>query len=574
VIDAGKSDRLDRLADALAIFVLAALLAVLVDTAYSLSLTSDEAADVAAGIALVTHGEDAIFPEHPPLVPLLTGATLHALGVREGPMAAAVYEKARKVPLDQWGYAERIVLGPDNATFRFPFALPGTDSIVTAARLPLLIFPLIAALAAYVWARGRFGPRGGLVALLLVATYPDLLGHGALATTDAPLAAMALLSGLALDRSLRGGARGWLLVLGVALGALLAAKLSALFLLGGFAVAALVPGESSPRRRALGALVVGAIALLVLSALYLGANPVRSYRVGIDALRSIHDVSREGFLLGRSVTGPALAAYLPVVATFKLPLGTLALLGTAALVRSRRGTLAEETCLHAPALVAFLALALFAPPYGSRYLLAVVPFLLVSAGRLVAWASGSRARSAAIVLALLANVAGVASEHPFHASATNLLAGGEARAYAVLDNSNIDWGGGLKGLAAWQQAHRVPRLVVVPRSATPFRVMSELARGGPPPVALSADQKIAALAAYGIGGDLQGGSAVFFPEKGRVYAISAHVLSHALVLERTEKGVLLAWPPAGRVAAPVIVLGRDVAPSAVVGGAFLIFDLR
>src|SRR5260370_894976 len=80
------------------------------------------------------------------------------------------------------------------------------------------------------WARARFGTPSGLVALALVATYPDVLGHGALVTTDVPFAAFALAAAFALDRlAAEGGARR-LVVLGLALGAALATKFSAIFL--------------------------------------------------------------------------------------------------------------------------------------------------------------------------------------------------------------------------------------------------------------------------------------------------------------------------------------------------------
>src|SRR5204863_37293 len=79
-------------------------------------------------------------------------------------------------------------------------ACPGADSIVAAARLPLVVFPVLLALVAYAWARARFGRGGGLLALALVVTYPDVLGHGALVTTDVPSAAVGLASGFALDQ--------------------------------------------------------------------------------------------------------------------------------------------------------------------------------------------------------------------------------------------------------------------------------------------------------------------------------------------------------------------------------------
>src|SRR5437879_5091333 len=161
--------------------VLVVLLLVELSVARSLSLTCDEGLDAAAGIHALTHGRVELFPERPPLARRLSGLVLYALGVREGPAAAST---SLERPNPHYVYAQRLVF-EDNARFTFAGAREGPDALVTAARLPFLVFPLLLAGTAFAWGKARFGPRGGLVALLLAATYPDVLGPGLLAVQDA-----------------------------------------------------------------------------------------------------------------------------------------------------------------------------------------------------------------------------------------------------------------------------------------------------------------------------------------------------------------------------------------------------
>src|SRR5438046_8763184 len=73
-----------RAAGIAAALVLGALAVVEVDVVRSLSITFDEQSHIGAGFSYVTHGDVVLNPEHPPLVKLIAGATIAALGVKEG----------------------------------------------------------------------------------------------------------------------------------------------------------------------------------------------------------------------------------------------------------------------------------------------------------------------------------------------------------------------------------------------------------------------------------------------------------------------------------------------------------
>src|SRR5206468_84570 len=78
------------------VLVPGALAVVEVDVVRSLSITFDEQSHIGAGFSYVTHGDVVLNPEHPPLVKLIAGATIAALGVKEsaaGPLLALAREQ-------------------------------------------------------------------------------------------------------------------------------------------------------------------------------------------------------------------------------------------------------------------------------------------------------------------------------------------------------------------------------------------------------------------------------------------------------------------------------------------------
>lgn len=552
---------------AIALAVLLALAAVEVDVARSLSITFDERTHIGAGLSYLAHREVLLNPEHPPLVKLVAAAPLAALGAREGSDAARLYERARgpEAPFVQWSYGDQIVWR-DNGSFAIAGARAGPDSVTQAARAPLLVLPLALAALVFAWARARFGDRGGLVALGLLLTYPDFLGHSVLVTTDAALATSGVAAAFALDQLGRKGGAGWLASFTLSVAVALASKFSAPAVVAALAMVALVVkrlgldpdpaslrhplGRGDARWLAAAVALVAAASYVALWACYLGAEPIGSYRHGMSSVYANHRPDFQVLCLGRYAT--SFWYYFPVVFALKAPLGTLALLALAAFVARRdaaaRTDLAGELAIHLPAAAIVVTVLAFAAPLGTRYLLPAMPFLFVSCGRLATWAGASRQRWAAIALALAANLAGNFHDHPFHTSATNLLAGPPRLVHEWLDDSNQDWGQGLKALAAWQRDRKVDRLVVVTR----FPMFDD-----------------AILASYGIAGEghPQDAGPIFAPRRGTVYAISANAMARARLraAEITREARLSGAdpPPFGLV---------SVEPDELVGGGFLIYD--
>src|SRR5438477_570470 len=102
-----------RAAGIAAALVLGALAVVEVDVVRSLSITFDEQSHIGAGFSYVTHGDVVLNPEHPPLVKLIAGATIAALGVKEGsagPLLALAREQPAEASGASFGYRGRLLL--------------------------------------------------------------------------------------------------------------------------------------------------------------------------------------------------------------------------------------------------------------------------------------------------------------------------------------------------------------------------------------------------------------------------------------------------------------------------------
>jgi hypothetical protein len=94
---------------------------------------------------------------------------------------------------------------------------------------------------------------------------------------------------------------------------------------------------------------------------------------------------------------------------------------------------------------------------GVRYILPVLPFAFILAGRI--WQVTISRRNAILSAALFALLA---TENlfvaPRYLTFINLLAGGPTRGQYLLNDSNYDWGQGLIDLKRWMDDHRVKRV--------------------------------------------------------------------------------------------------------------------
>ncbi|MFE6334641.1 phospholipid carrier-dependent glycosyltransferase [Streptomyces sp. NPDC057798] len=461
--DVPRPARRPWLAPLLVAALLAQMAVAMVTTAVRQTPTIDEPVYVGTAAVYLHEHSLRLNPEHPPLGKLVVAAGV----VLADPHYDAAFEG------DQGDIGRHLLYESGNDPWR----------LMLFARLPVIVLTLLFGLVVFAFARELAGPVPALTALALYCFSPDLIAHGSLATLDVPAAGFLLTSAWLLWRA-RLRPRRYLPLAGVALGAALATKMSALPAVPVLmALAAVSVGCAAPglrRRVALGRAVAGAgmvllAAVAVVWATYLMVDPrlrwapeqavpavhglrglvvellpfPEAYRDGMRIQFAFENQRWQGFLFGRLYTG-SLWYYLPAALLVKTPLGMLALwvAGAAAVLAVRRWRPAAPYLL-APTAVLLAAAMQGSRDFGTRYAVFVPMFLAVAAGCVPALGNGRVRVRAAVVTAIAVAFVAVSSlrTFPYYLPYSNEAFGGPAKTRLRLHDAAVDWGQDLGRLA-------------------------------------------------------------------------------------------------------------------------------
>ena len=463
------------------------------------SAVYDEIVHFSAGYTSLRFHEFRFNADHPPLAARLAAAPLLAMDVR--------------FPADDpaWTMGRPYEVGR-----RFLYRWNDGDRLLLRGRVMILLLAAVLATIVFLWTRASWGLPAAALSLLLAVTSPDVLAHGQVVTTDMGAALFIFACVAAFERMTSRLTVPRVLLAGLALGAALATKFSALILLPVLAALAAVVAlreepltvalRGEPRRleRASSKLTALAIAIAVMAAIAFvfvwaaygfrfAATEDPAFEASIpwdrlrpeepalaravDGMRTAHVLpeawlwgfvrffkhqqGRPAFLLGAH-SDEGFWSFFPVSFAVKTPLALLVLVGLAVwLAAARRLRSRADAFLWIPvALYAAVSLSR-GINIGHRHLLPLYPFLFVAAGRAATWAAaaGPRRAPAAIVGLLGAWYVGAALWiHPHYLAYFNELAGGPARGYRILVDSSLDWGQDLRGLKPYMEAHGIPRV--------------------------------------------------------------------------------------------------------------------
>jgi 4-amino-4-deoxy-L-arabinose transferase-like glycosyltransferase len=410
--------------------------------------------------AAVRHGFE-YNHEHPALMKSLSGISWRLLHKCHCP------EQAGRHPI---GYAHR----------HRTLALLDEE---TAFRLPTMLFVALMAAALYLFGAAAWSRAAGVTAAVLAVTAPRFFFDAQLATFDAPIAAIWVVTIYAYWRALDDRRWGWRL--GVAAGLALATKHNGFFLpfilLPHFAFVAW-------QRRKLPSLRPWIWMALLSPVVYLACWPWLWFhtvaRFGEYVAFHVHHEYYNMEYFGRNYNKPPFPLSFPYAMTaLTLPLTTLvlALGGAIAMLRNwlrqRRETSgAPQPETRATGLLVFLN-ALFpmailtvtrAPIFGAtKHFHATIPFISLLAGYAVFALSRSLAAAdlpwmkrinVAVALALLACAPSLAEcfrAHPYGLTHYNIVAGGPAGG-ADLGMNRQFWGYASRGVLPWINAHARP----------------------------------------------------------------------------------------------------------------------
>jgi len=453
-------------------------------------------------------GESNVFDEG---AHLSTGHRILALGdYRIDPLALPAVKSLTAIPLTL-----QDVRAPDDSQFGnyFLYAYAflyrsgnEADRLLASGRLVVVAMAVVLLVAVYAFARDLYGPKGGLVALVLATFSPNLLAHGHLVTLDLGTTLFWLLTLYAFFRLSRGVTPWRLLACGLSLGTALASKITSLLLLPTLAMATAIfilaggrwklgrgpeslrgPVERRPWLAAAVALVAaGVVALAVLWGFYgfryaASADPAMTleWKEGPAwvAVARDHHLLPEGYLYAvskahRLVYGEvterisyALGSYstdgrwwyFPFTFLVKTPPAALVLyaLGVVALVRAAsRETLRAHAWLLAGLAVYWAGSIAGELNVGNRHILPVYPMLMILAGG----AAGLVRRRTWLYLLLAGTISSGLLAAPHFLAYFNLPSTMIFERHRMLVESNLDWGQDLPGLKRWMDDNGVEEI--------------------------------------------------------------------------------------------------------------------
>ena len=422
------------------------------------SVTFDEVTHLPSGYSYLVQHAVRYNQQHPPLIKEICALPLLLIGVKI----------PGSFPDSEWNFGEEFLFSQD------------ADKILFWGRLPAVLMSVALGLLNMCWATDLWGKSAGLFALFLYAFDPTITAHSQLVTTDIGVAFFSTLYLYSLRRYLSDP--GWkrLCLAGLSLGMALGAKFSAIVLLPisvvlimmGSWSSSVTSGVETARKgpvetkrmmtdkllKSLGALFMMLIlAALFLWIIYFCPNDPQFYLKGIKAVNQDHGKNPYFYLMGELKQG-GWKYYLVVAWLVKTPIPIILFLAAAfgLYLAHRRASLLEEAFLWVPFSGFLIFYSLFGDDIGIRYLIPCFPFLLVFAARLVpSLQEMGRPFRVAFIAGLLWLATEWVSIMPDHLSYFNQVAGGPENGIEWLDNSNVDWGQGLKQLRAYLQTHRI-----------------------------------------------------------------------------------------------------------------------
>jgi hypothetical protein len=470
----------------------------------------DEPAHIASGMSYLATGVFHANLQHPPLLKEMSAAWLWMAGIHwpETPLAAKLIQGGPAAKNLEWPIGSGIIQSN------------GPDRVMFWARLPFILLGGLLGALIYIWGREIAGEQAALLALFLYAFDPIVIAHSYLVTTDVGMAAFTVLFVFTLWRYVQSPGRLRLVWCGLALGALLGSKFSAVAMLpvgavlllaamwrnGGPAEPAAEVGPNSPCpcgsgkkykkchgsgdrvkvaaappkpgtqaivKAGVAFLAMLGIAAVVIEALYLFSSNPFLYLEGLRQVNADHAAGHGNYLHG--VVGDRSPIYFAVAYLLKEPLAAVlvACIGWVVLLRNKSMPLVSKLFLVLPPLVLFVAYTIGADQWGVRYIIPTLPFAFLAGG--IGLAALLRipsawARVAAAVLCLW-TVVEAAGIYPDHLSYFNEMAcvlenpgrigldGGSRCGPLWLDDSNVDWGQGLKQLKSWLDAQGEKRTI-------------------------------------------------------------------------------------------------------------------
>lgn len=422
------------------------------------SATVDEQSHLFRGVAYLREGATHFLLGHP-----LLGGALSALPL--------LSEQSLELPVNTpaWEAGDWSVAGD-----QFLWQLNESPlRLILLGRLPVIWMTLLLGALVFRWVREWAGARAGLagaiLALAMILLDPNVLAHGRLITGDLPLVLFFTLSLYGYwhwsrharrDSSPGFGILGkraafYLLLAGLGLGLAAATKFNAALLVPILLLWALMLAWRRQSTAPLLALVVTGLVgwftvwLVYGFSLWHGVIPGGAFWDDVawqlTYVGELHGV----YLLGR-ISATSWLAYFPIALGVKTPLLTLVLLAAAIFSVLKRRSGQAVLFLLVPALLYFAGSMIVALNIGYRYLLPILPLLIMLVALSLFRARPLKRTSEWLIAGLVCVYAVLAWwVWPDYVPYFNILTGTDS--WRILSDSNVDWGQDLMALGHWQR---------------------------------------------------------------------------------------------------------------------------
>lgn len=400
-----------------------------------LSATSDEPIHLAAGYTYWQTRDFRLNPEHPPLAKLIAAFPLLFI------------HPSLDTTHDDWKTPVQELFG-----FHFLYS-NDADRLLFWSRMAMVLLAASGLVVTFLWARDLYGVPAGVFAATMYAFSPNLLAHGMLVTTDVPLAVFTVLAFYLFWKG--GNAPSWYTDAGagLALGAAMSSKFSGAFLPLLLVVFSLIHDRRSALRRLI---IIASASILVIEASYLFSTSPLLYFRNASLVNANHVANYPVYLFGQLKRG-GWWYYFPAAFLVKATVPTLIVIVFALLHTMSGGFVSRwgESILLTVTAAYALLICIGADQIGLRYLLPIFPLIFVWTSRVVPWILSMR--GGALVLGGLLGWQAISAIRAFpnYIPYFNELAGGPAEGPWLLDDSNVDWGQGIKQASDYVKLHHL-----------------------------------------------------------------------------------------------------------------------
>ncbi len=425
------------------------------------SPTADEYTYIATGYLYLQTSDLRLDRTHPPLIRYLIGIPLQFMDVWLPPLKKELWSTPASYTLGYRIGWEMLLAGKNE-----------WESILLAARLPIILLSCGLAFLIFWWARDLYGNYGAYISLFLYCFSPNILAHARLATLD--LGISLLFAGTLFSFYLYWKFRTnlSLCLTGIFLGCALAAKLTAILLIPIIILAFAWTikqekhlNEDLWKKEVIKSIAVFALAIGCLFLVY--GFPLKPFYY-FDTMANVFGKSIHGGAGGEDIPGmphrnyafylfgdystEGWPYYYLAAMLVKTPLPIFIMLVLILIFGKKRWFGFADILIVGGMIVLHVAAVFNRVNIGLRHILPVYPLLFLYLGRLIHVRESKFLRWGIIFLAIVYFGMNIWI-YPDYLAYFNVISGGPDNAQNLLDDSNIDWGQDLGRLHEIQKHH-------------------------------------------------------------------------------------------------------------------------